>query len=232
MKNAILDFRASKKCVDALLDMNFNVVKTPKLENVCEQICGHTDIMLHCTADGIAVVEETVYGYYKDRLKNVKLIKGKAHLGARYPHDIAYNAARVGNRIFCNEKFTNEEILRYYREHEYRIVDIKQGYAKCSICIVSDDAIITSDMGICRAAEKSEIDVLLASDDEILLPGFDHGFIGGATGLLDKKTLAICGDAKYLRDCEKIMDFCGKYGVDVLSLCDGAPLDVGSITVI
>ena len=232
MKNVVLDFRASQECVDALLDLKFNVIKTPKLKNVYEQICGHADIMLHCLEDGIAVAEKSVYTYFKDRLENCILIEGSSRVGSEYPKDIAYNAARVGKCVFCNEKNTDAGILKYYREHDYHIVDVKQGYAKCSVCKVTKRAIITSDKGICHEAEKYGIDVLLIMERKILLPRFEYGFIGGATGLLDEKTLAICGDIEYLDNCDKILGFCEKYGVDVLSLCKGQPLDVGTILVI
>ena len=42
----------------------------------------------------------------------------------------------------------------------YEIINVKQGYAKCSICVVSDNAIITADKGIAKAAIQNRIDVL------------------------------------------------------------------------
>ena len=42
--------------------------------------------------------------YFKNKMPEVKVIPGKTILNEKYPYDIAYNAARVGNNIFCNKK--------------------------------------------------------------------------------------------------------------------------------
>ena len=73
--------------------------------------------------------------------------------------------------------------------------------------------------------------MLTVDDSKVKLPDFEHGFIGGATGLLDKNTLAVNGDIHRHGDCKRIIDFCGSYGVKVVSLNGGEITDIGSITV-
>lgn len=232
MKNVIVDFRTAKKTTDTLSSMNYNVIKTPKLNNVCEQISGHTDIMLHVLNETTLVCEESVFDYFKDKLPDFNIIKGTARLSSGYPYDIAYNTARVGNNIFCCEKYTEKTILNFYYEHDFKIVNIKQGYAKCSICAVSDNAIITQDTGIYKAAGKNGIDALLIHDEGVRLDGFKNGFIGGASGLLDTHTLAFNGNINYHADCGKITDFCNKYNVNIISLNEDMLYDIGTVTVV
>ena len=44
------------------------------------------------------------------------------------------------------------------------IFDSKQGYSKCSICVVNENAIITEDNGIARLLKNSQIDVIINVD--------------------------------------------------------------------
>lgn len=232
MKNAVLDFRASAETVDALKKLGFNVIKTHHMTTVYATICGHVDIMIHKLKENLLVAEPTVYDYFCKSLRNVTIVRGKTALNAKYPFDIAYNAARVGKNLFCLEKYTDKVILDYANENGVNIVNTKQGYAKCSICIVSDEAIITSDKNIAAAAEKNKIDVLTVDDSSIKLIGFEHGFIGGATGLIAENVLAINGDINYHTDCNRILDFCKSHKTEIISLNSGPIIDIGSILII
>ena len=58
MKTAIIDYRASDS-YDALLNFGFNVIKTPKINNVYNAISGHPDIIIHKINSKI-----TIYGLF------------------------------------------------------------------------------------------------------------------------------------------------------------------------
>jgi hypothetical protein len=109
-------------------------------------------------------------------------------------------------------------------------IDIKQGYTKCSISVVDENAIITADIGIAREAEKRGIEALLIEPSQgILLPGLDYGFIGGSSGLLDRDIWPVYGDARKLVSFPSIYDFLSKKNIKILSLSDGNVVDLGGI---
>lgn len=224
---AAVDFRTDEKSVKTLEKLGIEVIKTPRLASVYNAICGHADIMLHKLSDDETVCEPTVYDYFAGCGCNVKC--GGTKVSGEYPLDIAYNAARVGNSLFCMEKYTDEVILNYCRERGIKIINTKQGYAKCSVCIVSENAIITSDKNIARCADRNGIDVLVTDDRDIILEDFEHGFIGGASGLLPGGVLAFNGNIELHGDCKRIIDFCSRYNVEAISLNDGPVVDIGSI---
>ena len=56
-----------------------------------------------------------------------------------------------------------------------------------------------------------------------------QGFIGGASGLINKTTLCFNGDLKTHPDCNNIIDFCKNVGVDTISLNKGNLVDIGTI---
>lgn len=232
MKYAILDHRASVKTAGALKKYGFTVVFTPKIDHTYTTICGHSDIMVHKLCDDVLVTEPTVCEYFKNKMPEIEVLSGKTILNEKYPYDIAYNAARVGNNIICNKKFTDDIIIEFANKNHLNLINTKQGYAKCSICVVSNEAIITSDKNIQSVALENNIDVLLVNDNQIKLTGFDHGFIGGATGLLNENMLAINGNIELHDNYNEIVQFCAKYNVEVISLNNDEIIDIGSILVV
>jgi len=72
------------------------------------------------------------------------------------------------------------------------------------------------------------VDVLLTDDSDILLPGFDHGFIGGSCFMADAKTLAVNGNIELHSSCKKIKEFCNLHSVSLLSLSRNPVMDIGS----
>ena len=223
MKYAIIDYRASVKTADALEKYGFNVVLTPHLDHIYTTICGHTDIMVHKLCDKTIVAEPTVSNYFKEKMPEIEVI---------YPYDIAYNAVRIGNNIICNNNFTDSKIIEFANKNGLNLLNTKQGYAKCSICVISNEAVITSDKNIQSVLNKNNVDVLMVDDNKIKLENFEHGFIGGATGLLNENTLAVNGNIERHTNYKEIIEFCNKYGVDVISLNNEEINDIGSIMVV
>lgn len=148
----------------------------------------------------------------------------------KYPGDVLYNAARVGDFLICNVRYTSEKILEYCRSCGIEIICCAQGYAKCNACIVDKRSVITSDMSIARACAPYPIDVLFVDDSSVVLPGFSHGFFGGASGLLRRDLLAVNGDIRLHKSAADIIGFAAARDVEILSLTKSPPEDIGSIT--
>ena len=91
---------------------------------------------------------------------------------------------------------------------------------------------ITSDKNIQSVLNKNNVDVLMVDDNKIKLENFEHGFIGGATGLLNENTLAVNGNIERHKNYKDIIEFCNKYGVDVISLNNEEINDIVSIIVV
>ena len=107
-------------------------------------------------------------------------------------------------------------------------MDVKHGYAKCSICSVGENAIITADPSIAKTAKKNGIDVLKTEASHTRLDGYDCGFIGGASGD-DGENIYFCGNLEKHPDGEKIKEFCKKHGRGVVCLSDEPLYDYGTL---
>lgn len=225
-KNAVVDYRTDKKAVDALKAYGFDVVLTKKLKKLNPAVDGHTDLQIIKVKDEFIACPEC-FNYYKDKL-NVNLICGNSELDFEYPKDIFYNAAILGEFAVHNFQFTDSVLRECIKRNFLFEINTKQGYSKCSICVVSDNAIITEDENIYKAVSEFEIDVLKINKGDIKLKGFNYGFFGGATGLFENK-LFINGELKYHIDADKIKQFCEKYNKEVIELKKGEITDIGSI---
>lgn len=145
-----------------------------------------------------------------------------------YPECVKLNIAVFGRRAVGNFRYCDKKMTERLKALGYRLINVKQGYSKCSVSIVSDDAIITADKGIAEAAAADGADVLLISRGGIALCERYGGFIGGASFLLDG-TLHFLGDVTAHPDCERIHSFCSSHGVRVSSLTAAPLLDIGGV---
>ena len=223
MMRVIADHRMDENNKAELLKLGFQVVPTVTVGAVYDEIKGHADIQLHPVNNKVICAPE-VYGYYKKMLPELDVIPGSVAIGAKYPSDIAYNVCGMGDTAVCNKKHTAPEILREYKT----VLDTRQGYAKCSVCVVSERAAITADDGIYRRLSENGFDSLKIRAGYVRL-GRMGGFIGGASGLLKSGLLVFNGDIKKHPDHENIKSFCKNSGVDIISLGKGELYDIGTI---
>lgn len=214
-------------CRQTLVSMGFILAFSPALDGVQESVKYHPDMQL-VKGNGVWICAPQVFDYYKQIFDKccLKLICGGSTLGCDYPHDIAYNAAVIGDFAIHNFKYTDSV---FAENTQCAKISVAQGYTKCNLCIVSDNAAITSDNGIYRALSDKNIDVLKIDAGNIILPGYDYGFIGGASGLIDDGTLAFCGNLNLHPQGELIKKFCANHGVSAISLGNAPLMDIGTI---
>ena len=178
------------------------VVKTRANKNLLKGLDTHTDILVHPLPNGDLVVDRDNLKYYKKILPDKNLIPSHSSLSKEYPKDIPLNVFSFKNYFIHNLKFTDQVILDYYKNSGYEMINIKQGYAKCS-CLVTEDFIITSDGGIYESL-KDFIPIYKINHGEIKLKNFNYGFIGGASGVLGKK-IFFTGDFSHHSSHEEIL---------------------------
>ncbi|MDK2799477.1 MAG: hypothetical protein PWP27_994 [Clostridiales bacterium] len=231
VSHVIIDGRISSKILFTLKNLGITPVLTSVSNGLYPAVSCHPDMLIHPIGNDVLIVAPDIYEFIYSKLKplNFKLIKGKSILKSNYPENIAYNVARIDNFAFHNVKYTDPMIREYFEQLNIKIINVKQGYTKCSTCIVNHQAIITSDKGIAKAADNYNIDVLLIEPGHILLPGLDYGFIGGATGLISKNLLAVSGRLDTHPNYADIIKFCSNYNVHVVNLGEQQVIDIGSI---
>ena len=229
VRAVILDGRTPKDIIKKFYAMDIEVLLTPKCKDVYEAIAYHPDIMLHLVDDKTVVVEPNIDEKFLYSLEQygLRIIYGEKKLESNYPLDIAYNIARVGKFAIHNFKFSDQTLINNIREVQY--IDVKQGYSKCSVCIVDDNSIITDDKGIYKQCSLAGMDVLLIKSGDISLPGVDVGFIGGCSGKISKNKIVFSGKIENHGSSKEIIEFLHKKNIEYINLSENMLLDIGSI---
>ncbi|NLB36877.1 MAG: hypothetical protein GX824_06210 [Clostridiales bacterium] len=224
---AIGDYPELKVALNKLGINTITLCASPQLP---EPVCRHAD-MLCCHLGGEKILLEKTQTSAAKKFIEHGFTPEFVHndIKKNYPHDVPLNAAVFGKNLIANTEVVSKEILEYACINNLRIIYVKQGYAKCSVCIVNENAVITDDISIKKACDSNSIDALFVEKGSIRLTGHDYGFIGGCSGLIDKNRLAFFGDIDRHTNSVKIKEFLKKYEVNPLSLREGELIDVGGI---
>jgi len=232
VKKVLLSGDASEEILHSLIGLGISFYKTERHPALPEGLAKHADMQLVNVCSGVFVYAPGTPDSTLSSLRSLgyELIEGSTPVRDRYPFDVAYNCAVVGENAFLNPKCADPVVVSMLGKCGIRIIPVRQGYAKCSVCIVNREAIITADTGIHKKAVESGIDsLLIAPQKTIVLEGYDYGFIGGATGLISENELAFFGDFYTLDNAAGVEEFLRKHGVRSVSLAKGNLVDLGGL---
>ncbi len=200
------------------------IVKSVTLKNVTGATAAHPDMQIHFVSGDTAICAPECRGYYSRALSGVNVTAGAVTPTDTYPFDIAYNAARLGKYVIANTRYTEPKILEYYKKRGFRIVNTKQGYAKCSLAVMSANAAITGDDGLYKLLQRLDgIKCLKTDQSRVILEGYPNGFIGGASGLVGD-TAVFFGNPG-----TAVKSFLNDLNIEYYCASNGALTDYGSL---
>ena len=218
---SIIAGELDNSAIDLLAKYDIKVIAPTKSELLPKSLQNHTDLIVHHCGNGILF---TICSQFN--LKNCVTI-GKS-VGAEYPFDVLLNCCEIDKYLICNKNTVAEEILKY-SQNLYEIIDVKQGYTKCSIAVINNHSIITEDNGIKTALSKYGFDVLLLDAGGVELNGYDYGFFGGCGGLIAPDKYFFNGDIKLHKQYDEIKKFLYKNEVEPICIENKKLYDIGSI---
>ena len=206
------------------------VILVPKDERFDPRISSHPDLVISILDDTLIIDENAPFQIFRqlDAL-GVPFIKGNSRLAPVYPQDIAYNAVITKNYLIHNLEYTNSLLLLHSKNTNKTLLPVKQGYTKCSTVVVSDNALITSDEGIYKAA-KDLMNVLLIQPGYVNLDGFDYGFLGGTSASFED-TVVFHGDLSKHPDFLSIQSFVEEAHKNLVYFEDFPLTDIGSVLI-
>lgn len=234
IKNAdtvIIAGNVDAEIINYLKKLELNIIPTSKCIDVDDSISYHPDIVIHPVNHNTLVIAPNVFDYYKDILKgsNLKLIRGEKKLKVKYPDDIAYNIGRMKNIAIHNYDHTDEVLKFHLKKEGLELINVKQGYSKCSMAIVDEVSAITADKPIYEALTERGYSILLIEAGYITLENQKYGFIGGATGNYSKDLLLFSGLLDQHPDKESILKFIKNKNKSIHFLSNKNIVDLGTI---
>ncbi len=224
---ALVDPRLPAVCEKALARLGLAVRRLPSYDGLPRPLSGHPDLLTAKLPDGSLLLSRDYYEKNEAFFcgLGVPLILTEERLSPVYPGDVLFDALAAGDTLYGREGAVSKTLLAAYP----RFTPVKQGYARCSVAMLTDGAAVTADLGLAEALRRDGIEVLTVRAGHIALPGYDYGFIGGAGGRLSEGVYAFFGDLLSHPDGEAILRFAEKQKISAVSLSDGPMGDHGGI---
>ena len=243
-KYVLADFRMRKEEKEYIESLGYEIIEVSYNPDLYDEIAAHVDISYVKINNTVITSPDR----FVDLSKIIECDVGKTDLEREYPKDIPYNVCIMGTNAIHNFKYTDEIVKEKLEKEEFNLIDVKQGYTKCSIAVIDENSCITSDMDIAKKLMDNGIDVLFVCEPDIKLlkrtnPNetvqnrmfFEHsdmqGFIGGAMARIDDEII-LFGDVNKLLNKDKIINFINSKGIKFKCFEGLDVIDYGSVVVI
>lgn len=213
--------------IKALNKLGIAALSPEKDSSLYEEVSCHADMLLCHTGYNKIILAPSQKKLYNELNKRGFEIIFSEELKEAYPADILLNVAVSKSFACANFNFSSKILLKSLQDKT--LINVKQGYTKCSLCFVSENAYITEDTGIAAVLRSKGADVLLIEKGDIFLSEKHYGFFGGAAGKISGNELAVCGKLSTHRNSKVIEEFLYKHCVSPVELCNGQIRDIGGI---
>ena len=214
-----------------LKKLGIDAAKVPDNPCVDKRLSGHADLsVLHRGGKELLLAPYLKGSKFAESMQKRGFEVSFADIvqQAEYPLDAQLNCCVAGKNIIAAPTVSYAEIVNYFTiKKGYRMISCKQGYARCSVCVVDENAIITADRGIAAAARENGLEVLAISPGFIALDGFPYGFIGGAAFKMANDTLAFTGTLDQHPDKEAIENFLAVRKIKPVYITHYSIFDIG-----
>lgn len=179
MNNILISNKISNKIKNSLISNGFKIILLPDYIRLDKPVMSHADMLIYKVSDKHLLTYQEYYESNRAIFDGLdcRIAVSDFTPCKSYPHDIALNALKIRDTVYGREESLAKEICM----NADHVVNVKQGYAKCSCLQVADDLVITSDESLYSALKNNGIDVLKISSGNIGIEQYNYGFIGGAS---------------------------------------------------
>lgn len=229
------------KIISSARSIGFDVIIMPPAPGMAAPVASHPDILLFAGFGSLFVRaahmadESFAHAIHEilSRRTALKLVVTDDIPADKYPADVCFNCFVLGGSLICRADSLSTAIKIAASDAGISLESMAQGYAKCSAAVInapSGDAIISSDPSVVSLAGRLGIPSLKITPGNISLPGYDSGFIGGASFYYNG-VLYFLGDYHRHPDGDAIDAFCRSLGIRANSLSDDMLFDAGCLCI-
>ena len=220
--------------VSAAKDAGFNVVSLLPAHGMAEPVASHADMLFYAGFGRVFV--RSAHSEIAEILRAVTSLPVSLTSdppSSVYPADTAFDCVMLGGALVGRADAISSAVKRAATESMIPILDVAQGYAKCSTCVLggADDPtapIITADINIHRLAQSRCVDATLIPAGGIELPGYGTGFIGGAS-FYAQGAIYFLGDIIAHAGYDEIKKAASLRGIGIISLSSRPLFDAGCL---
>jgi hypothetical protein len=229
MSYVLVSSKISEEEENNLIKLNINPIKVPLCHKLSAAVSDHPDMLLN-------VIDKKNILVHKDMDKSFTLFLSELgyniHISDKilkkeYPEDILLNGLNLKDVFIHRLDKTDTALLKLL--HGKKLINSKQGYSKCSVAVLSENAFITSDDNMEKILLLEGKKVLKLPYGDIILPGYNYGFIGGCCGLIGENVMAFYGDLSFYKYGQSVLNFLKENKIEAVFLRKGKLIDRGSI---
>lgn len=233
----ILDYRTPDEELNRLSSLGFILVPSDRVPTLYEAVDGHPDLQF-INVRGTLIAYRDLHKDKKALLEDLGacLTLGKSSLALPYPQNVPYNALLSPDlfihRLDATDPLLMKKINDLKSRGEVRLVDVRQGYSRCSCAYVGNDSYVTEDEAMAKSLMNLGKKVFYQKHSNVYLKGFDYGFIGGALSLLPIEgidLLVITGDLSSYFYGDELKGFFQQRNILFECIGKGKIIDRGSI---
>lgn len=225
--HAIVDYRIPTKALRRLESLcsvhlfNGKGITYPAIE-------GHPDIFLFQNANQLIIAPNTPTSTIQYLLTyQIPFSFGTFPVGDSLKNSTLYNCHSTSSYFFHKKGYTDPTIQQTVNSKEF--INLPQAYTRCSLFSISENIVITSDMGIKKQLNQHNlVECHHFSPENIKLPPYRNGFIGGCLGMF-KETLVVMGSLKQLPNHKKLYQLLKQNNLNVFELYNGELIDCGGL---
>lgn len=235
--NLILDYRTSEKELQRLLSFGFNLIPTDKVSSLYEAVDGHPDLQFFRIENKI-IAQKDLREKQIELLSNLgtSITLGNSTLSLPYPGNIPYNALLTPDllmhRLDATDPVILSEIQELKKSKEISLVNVKQGYSRCSCAYVGNNSYVTEDIVMAEKLTSLKKQVFYQKHSNVYLEGFDFGFIGGALSLISiqgEELVLISGSLDSYFYGKELKAFLAQRNIRYECIGEGKLMDRGTI---
>jgi len=223
---AIIDKRTPLAVKKNLEKYTSDIFEFSSNEITYNAISGHPDIFMFQDTNKLILAPNTPKKLinFLDK-KAVNYSFGTNPVGKSLDSSVLYNCLSTQKYFFCKKGKPECSIEKWCSSKQ--LVNIPQSYARCSMFAV-ENKIITSDKGIVKVLERSQLEYFYFDPSEITIKDHKNGFIGGTVGATDNK-LFFLGNILKHKDGKALDKYLSALGKQVICLGNDYLYDGGGL---
>lgn len=225
MKRCIISF-SDKEILAEMLKRGYSCIGVKESGCVSAPISTHSDVLY------LKVKDNEILASACQKANFPMLEKAGYTVTAVDNFKPGYKTESYLNYIVCKDKIICNQQTALITDTEKNIINVKQGYTRCSTIHVNDNAFITDDDNIYNTLISNGADCLKVKKGEVKLSGYDYGFIGGASVKLNEEEILFFGDIKNQKDKTAVVEFLRKYNMKPLFIKNKQLTDIGSALIL
>ncbi len=220
----IIDARSPKQALQNL-SKNFEVIPFQTQGITIESISGHPDIFIFQDSTNL-IFAPNIPNEILQKTNKIKYHIGDTSISDNKTEITKYNCIATKQYFIHKKDFSDKKIIESQTNKIF--IHTNQAFTRCTTFPINDNTFITSDIHTQKQLLAHNCSVLFVSPEDIQLPPYNYGFIGGCLGKY-KNTIYINGSLSQHKQGNEIKSFIENNHLSIYELHEGKMYDGGGI---